>query len=175
MMENVRNEEKISGSLSGPSSKQSSLDREISVPSYNVHLVRQLRTKIRISTATIARISCYSYQTKSFSSESLSSIASQSSSSESMTSSISESPRTSPVNGSKYHYQPSLVSPKAMTSRRQRKIGIIQSRDSVLQWLTSPTVDSNKDMSSVPKKISLSGSEASDVDSYSLDDHMVVT
>lgn len=106
MMENIRNEEKIPSS----SSKWSSLDGEVFVPSYNVHLVRLLRARMRLSTATVAR---YSYQSKLFSldiNESLSSVASQ------LKFYGYESPCISPVSDSEYNNQPSLVSSNAMAS-----------------------------------------------------------
>ena len=165
IMDNIRKEvSSASSSSAAVSSRQSSLDGEASLPSYNVQVVRQLRRRLRVSTAAVSRISWCLYERKSFSldNESLPSPINRLSTSESVNSRISSLDDTD---------ESSSVS--SQPCQRHRKLGMVRSRGSVLQWIANralSSTDSNRDsMCSLPEersRISVSGSEASDVDDH---------
>ena len=159
ILDNIRKVVSSASSSSAVSSRQSSLDGEASIPSYNVHFVRQLRTRLRVSTAAVSRVSRRLYERKSFTmdDESLASPINRISTSESVNS------RTSSLVGDT---DESSVS--SQPCRRHRKLGMMRSRDSVLQWIANralSSTDSNRSSmcSWSEEKLSVSGSEASDV------------
>lgn len=184
IMENIRKEGSSAFLSSLTSSKRSSVDGEASQPVYDVHFVRCLRRSLRVSTASVSRISWSTCQSESLSfdmTESLPPLASQLSAQDSLATGSNGDSCTSPVNGAEYNNEPSPV--LSQTNRRHRKIGIVRSRNSVLQWLANRTFSSTdssrgsicRESSICEESISVSDSEASDVESYHScsDDHVV--
>ena len=175
IMDNIRKEKTSASSSSAVSSRQSSLDGEASIPSYNVHFIRQLMRRLRVSTAAVSRISWQLYERKSFcldTSESLSSI-NQLSASESVNSRTSKDSDVDDTDESSSNF--------SQPRQRHRKLGTMRSRISVLQWMAhraDSSRDSSRDsMSSLAEeRISVSGSEASDIGTYhsGLGDRVVI-
>ena len=165
MLDNIRKEVISADSSSALSSRQSSIDGEASIPSYNAHVIRQIRRRVKVSIAPVTRISPHLCIRRSFSMDVNVSLTSrQGSTSESMDSSRLNS--ESLVNDND---ESSSVS--SQTSPRRRKFGMVRSRVSVLQWLANRTLsftDSHRDsLCSLPEeKIFVCDSEASDVESY---------
>ena len=163
IMDNIRKDISSASSSSAISSRQSSLDGEASIPSYNVDLVRELRRRLRVSTAAVARISWCLYERKSFTldNESLPSPINRISTSESVNS------RTSSI----VDNTDASSSVSSQPCRRHRKLGMVRSRGSVLQWIANralSSTDSNRDSvcSLSEERISVADSEASDVGTF---------
>ena len=124
---------------------------------------------IRVSTATVTCSSFVSYQSKSFSlvsldiTESLPYLANQLSAQDSVVTDIDEDSRTSPVSSAECSSE--VFSP---SNRRHRRIGVVRSRDSVLQWLANRSISAHRDsLCSVPEeRLSVSGSETSGIETY---------
>lgn len=178
LLDNIRKEERFSLSSSAVSSSRSSLDGESSIPSYNVPFVRSLRRSLRVSTATVTHMSWCSDQSESFSLDIPESLRGRLSAQDSMASGIDEVSCTSLVNDADSNEPSSVIS---QTNRRHRKLGMVRSRESVLQWLADrhfPPTEHRDSLCSLPeRKNSVSGSKASDVESYHSvsDDHDVVS
>ena len=174
IMDNIRKEEENSGFSSFIlSSRQSSLDQESSI--LDVDFVKRVSRSIRVSTATVTRSSFGSYRSESFSldiTESLPYLANRLSAQDSVATDIDEDSRTSPVSNAECNSEVFSLS-----NRRHRRIGVVRSRDSVLQWLDNRSISSHRDSScSVPEgRLSVSGSETSGVETYHSysDDHRI--
>ena len=165
IMDNIRKEEQNSGLSSFIlSSRRSSLDQESSI--LDVNFVKRVSRSIRVSTATVTRSSFGSYRSESFSldiTESVPYLASRLSAQDSVATDIDEDSRTSPVSSAECSSE--VFSP---SNRRHRRIGVVRSRDSVLQWLANRSISSHRDsLCSVPEeRLSVSGSEISGVETY---------
>ena len=164
MMDNIRKEVIPADSSSAASSRQSSIDGEASIPSYNAHVIRQIRRRVKVSIAPVTRISLQLCIRSSSMDVNMSLASSyQGSTSESMDGRLNSEHLVNDNDES------SSVS--SQSSPRHRKLGMVRSRVSVLQWLANRTLsstDSNRDsLCSLPEeKISVCDSEASDVGSY---------
>ena len=166
IMDNIR-KEYISGFLSFTlSSRQSSVDGESSI--LDVNFVKRVSRSIKVSTATVARTSFASHQSESFSldvTESFPYHTNRLSAQDSVLSEIDEGSCTSPVSNAERSNE--VFSP---SDQRYRKIGMVRSRESVLQWLANRSLSSasHRDfLCSVPEeKLSVTGSEASGGESH---------
>ena len=162
IMDNIRKEHNSGFSSFALSSRRSSVDGEASI--LDVNFVKRVSRSIRVSTATVSRSSFASYRSESFSldiTESLPYHANRLSAQDSAASGIDEDSRTSPVSNTECSNE--VFSP---SNRRHRKIGVVRSRDSVLQWLANRSGSYRDSLCSVPEeKLSVSGSEASNVES----------
>ena len=159
VMYNVRIEHSAFSSIA-VSSKQSSVDGEAAMSSYDVNFVMHLRKKlIRVSTSTVTRASCSSDITESSPSPTnqldLYSVASES----------DEDSCISPVNDDEDDDKPS---PEFPQFNRERRRSTLLSRHSVLMWLadrSASVTDSHRD-SIAEENAFTSSSEASVVESY---------
>lgn len=164
VLDNVRKNQDI---FSPVSSKRSSVDGEIPSPSYSVYMVKQLRKRLRVSTARVSRTSNCRLHRKSFTLDITDPFPyHQPSVSESLVSRTTEGSCTSSVADTD-----EVASAFCQSPRRHRRLGVVRSRDSVLQWLAGrvfSSTDSSRDsVSDLPeRKISVPGSEASDTESY---------
>ena len=165
IMDNIRKEEQnfdLSSFIL--SSRRSSLDQESSI--LDVNFVKHVSRSIRVSTASVTRSSFGSYRSESFSldiTESLPYLASRLSAQDSVATDIDEDSRISHVSSAECSSE--VFSP---SNRRHRRIGVVRSRDSVLQWLANRSISSHRDsLCSVhEEKPYMSSSEASGVESY---------
>ena len=164
VMDNIRKEQNSGLSTFTFSSRRSSLDQESSI--LDVNFVKRVSRSIRVSTATVTRSSFGSYRSESFSldiTESLPCLASRLSAQDSVATDIDEDSRTSPVSSAECSNE--VFSP---SNRRHRRIGVVRSRDSVLQWLANRSISAHRDsLCSVPEEtLSVSGSETSGIETY---------
>ena len=155
VMYKVRTEHSALSSIA-VSSNQSSVDGEVSMPSYDVNFVMLLRKNlIRVSTSTVTRASFSSDGTESLPSTNQLDLASE----------TDEDSCISPVSNDEYDNEPSPVFPQF---NRERRRSTLRSRHSVLKWLayrSSSITDSHRD-SIAEENVYMSSSEASDVESY---------
>lgn len=154
IIDNIRKE--VHSSSSESSSKQSSFDGEVS---YDVHLVRQLKRRLRVSTAAVTRTPYHLHRRNSFC---IDVNVSSRLVSASKLAALNEDSFTS----TEYDGQPK-------DNQRKRKVGIVRSRGSVLQWLASRSLSSdsyNSSRCSVQEEVFESGSEVSDVESSEASD-----